>query len=235
MPDFSTRSAELEIIDGPPLDDATMARILGDLGAVNRWLGGYRTTLDALERLLPRGTKRARLLDAGAGGGDMARRLVAWGRERGTRVEVVSVDLSPGAVAFARDALEDVEEATVVRGDVLALPFADASFDVALSAPFLHHFDQRAAARVIRSLYAASRLGVVVNDLRRHPLAWAGIRTLTRLLPASPVVRNDGPLSVLRAFDDADLEELSRETGLRFEVRRKWAFRYQVVIPKGNS
>ena len=111
MHDFSRRSAEREIIDDMTLDERTMAGILRELAVINRYLGGYATTLEALDELLPKGLARARVLDVGAGGGDMARRLVEWGRTRSMRLEVVSVDLSHGAVVFARDALGDVPDA----------------------------------------------------------------------------------------------------------------------------
>lgn len=230
--DFSRRSTEREIIDDLALDRDQMDEVLSNLGVVNRYLGGYSTTLGALDRLVPRGDEPVRLLDVGAGGGDMARRLVEWGRERGQRVTVTSVDLSHAAAAYAREALGDTDEATVVEADVFALPFPPESFDVALCALFLHHFPQEEAARLLEVLYGVSRYGVVVNDLHRHPLAYAGIWSLTRLLGASPIVAHDGPLSVLRAFARDDFADLSARTGLPMDVTWHWAFRYRVVIPK---
>lgn len=235
MPDFSQRSREREIIDDMALDATEMAGVLRDLGVVNRYLGGYSTTLDAMARLVPPGSGPVRVLDVGAGGGDMAKRLVAWGRARGRRVEVVSVDLSYGAVVFERDALGGLSEASVVQADVLALPFASGSFDVAICALFLHHFEQPFAAKILSAMFDVSRYGVVVNDLHRHPLAYAGIWTLTRLLGANPIVQKDGPLSVLRAFRRDDFEDLARETGLELEARWRWAFRWQVLIRKNGE
>ena len=232
MLDFSRRSKRTEIIDDTTLDREVMDRVLGDLDRVNRFLGGYGTTIDAVRRMLPAGKREARILDVGAGGGDTARRLVEWGRATGRKVEVVSVDLSFAAVAFARGRLAGYPEASVVQADVLELPFERDSFDLAVCSLFLHHFEQPAAARILSAMHEIGRYGAVVNDLHRHPLAYAGIWTLTRLLPASPVVRNDGPLSVLRAFDRDDFAELSRLTGLPTLVRWRWAFRYQVLLPK---
>lgn len=233
MPDFSKRSTKREIIDDMALDASETTEVLRSLEIVNTYLGGYSTTLDALDRLLPRGLERARVLDVGAGGGDMARRVVAWGRERGTRIEVVTVDLDAGAVEFARAALAGTPEARVVRADVYTLPFAERTFDVAICSLFLHHFEQEAAAGVLRAMSAVSRYGVVVNDLHRHPVAWASIWALTRVLGANPIVQHDAPLSVLRAFTVDDFDDLERRTGLALDVRWRWAFRYQVVIRGG--
>ena len=229
---FSRRSTETEIIDDMSIEQDVMAEVLGDLSVINRYLGGYTTTLEALPALLPRGVTSVRLLDVGAGGGDMARALVDWGRSRGVRIEVVAVDLSHSAARYAYDQVRDYPEISVVQGDVLALPFLADSFDAVLCALFLHHFEQHAAARLLCAMHDVSRHGVIVNDLHRHPLAYAGIWALTRLLGATPIVRNDGPISVLRAFDRRDFDELARQTGLKLMVRWRWAFRYQVLIPK---
>src|SRR3954468_24219544 len=105
MLDFSRRSTQTEIIDDMTLDRAVMDRVLGDLNRINRFLGGYGTTIDAVRRMLPDGKRDVRMLDVGAGGGDTARRLVEWGRATGRAVRVVSVDLSFAAVAFARGRL----------------------------------------------------------------------------------------------------------------------------------
>jgi SAM-dependent methyltransferase len=230
--DFSKRDPRAEIIDDMSLDRETMARVLWELSLVNRYLGGYATTLSAVAELVKSSRERVRVLDVGAGGGDTARALVDWGRERGRRVEVVSVDLSYAAVAYARDALAEVPEASVVQADVLALPFAPGAFDVAICSLFLHHFEQAAAARILQAMFEASRVGIVVNDLHRHPLAYAGIWALTHILPASRIVRNDGPLSVLRAFRREDFDELSRMTNLALEARWRWAFRWRVLARK---
>mgnify|MGYP000970554521 CR=1 FL=1 len=227
---FARRSSEAEIIDDMTIDASVMSGVLADLTVINRYLGGYRTSLDALARVLPRDARTARVLDVGAGGGDMARRLVAWGASRGIRVGVVAVDLSAAAARYAHERVGDRPGISVVQGSALALPFAPEAFDAVHCALFLHHFDDAAIADLVRAMVDASRYGVVVNDLHRHPLAYAGIWTLTRLLGATRIVQNDAPLSVRRAFTRDDLERLARATGLPFEVTWRWAFRYQLVI-----
>jgi SAM-dependent methyltransferase len=230
--DFSRRSSDLEIIDTTELDADAMYRVLAELDVVNRRLGGYGVTLDAIERLAPAGDSPLLILDVGAGGGDMARELIGWGRARGRHVRVVSVDLNESAVAYANRRLRDLPGAGVARADVFALPFGREAFDVVVCALFLHHFPQEEAARLISAMHAVSRHGVVVNDLHRHPLAYAGYRLFARLFRFSDVVRHDGALSVLRAFRRDDFEQLSRLSGLPIEVRWRWAFRWQAIVRK---
>lgn len=229
-PGFRQRATESEIIDDMSLDAAEMERVLGNLAVINRYLGGYATTVRAFERLVPSGDTAVRVLDVGAGGGDMARRLVEWGRVRGRKVRVVTCDLSFAAAAFAARSLADTREASVVQADVLALPFRERSFDVVMCSLFAHHFPTPVVARFLVAMHAISKRGVILNDLHRHPMAFAGIWALTRLFPASPIVRNDGPLSVRRAFVRADLDEIERQSGLPITVKWRWAFRWQVVV-----
>ena len=71
---------------------------------------------------------------------------------------------------------------------------------------------------------------MVINDLHRHPLAYYSIRLLTQLFSKSPMVKNDGPLSVLRSFQRKELSYLIKTTGFHsFEIEWKWAFRWRVI------
>lgn len=224
------RSDQLEIIDREVLGRADMSQVLDNLETINRLLGGHATTLKALDRLVPRDVRELRILDVGAGGGDMTRVLMAWGRRTGRTVRVVSIDLSGDAVTVAHERLQDVQGATVVQGDVLSLPFRPGTFDVVLCALFLHHFKDRDVVRVLRSLVECARYGVIVNDLHRHPLAYAGIWVLTRVFGAHAVVQHDAPLSVLRGFRRSELRQLTAELGRTVRLRWEWAFRYGMTI-----
>ena len=78
-----------------------MTGVLRNLETINRFLGGFSTTLPAVPRMMPPGQTLVRVLDVGACGGDLARRLVTWGAAHGRRVEVTALDRSGAASAFA--------------------------------------------------------------------------------------------------------------------------------------
>ncbi len=79
--------------------------------------------------LLDRDLRGLRFLDAGSGGGHFS----AAARERGA--EVVSLDLGLALLGQVRKRCET----TRVAGSVLALPFADSSFDFVLSTEVIEH------------------------------------------------------------------------------------------------
>jgi SAM-dependent methyltransferase len=111
------------------------------------WYAGQRAIASALlaPALGPTRPGGRRLLDAGCGTGFNLLALSRLGRATG-------IDLAPEAVAFCRE-----RGVRAVRASLLALPFRDASFDVATSFDVVYHAwvtDDRAAvaemARVVR-------------------------------------------------------------------------------------
>ena len=213
---------------------APLTRSLDQLRLVNRFLGGYSATLSALAPWLrSHAGQKIRLLDLGTGVADFPEAIVQAAMGNTIDLTITAVDANPATVAYARESLARrlpqalAAKITVEHADALSLPYPDQSFDIAIAAMFLHHFAEGQAAAVIGEMSRVSRSGIVVNDLQRHPLAYFGIWALTRVLPAAPMVRHDGPISVLRGFTRAELAELARQAGVEcFTIRWHWAFRW---------
>lgn len=123
------------------------------------WYAGQRViAFGLLDREL--GESAGRALDAGCGSG---RNLLELGR-RGRAA--VGVDLAPEALAFCRH-----RGVAAVRGDLLALPFPDASFDVVTSFDVIYHRwvrDDRAAVRELARVLCPGGLLLV----RVPALSW---------------------------------------------------------------
>ena len=73
---------------------------------------------------------------------------------------------------------------------------------------------------------------IIVNDLHRHQLAYLSIVVLTRLFSRSVMVRNDGPLSVRRAFRMDELAGIARRAGIDARVYRSFPYRLVLVAQK---
>lgn len=238
---FSTRAEIEEWMDDPSASAADIQSALHDLRRINGLLGGYRATFTALRPLF-RKHGSFHLLDVGTGSGDYLAHVLRWGRQRQTHVEAVGIDRSPATVGFGRAWL-DTHLSTSFRpharidvGNALALPYDDNAFDVAHAALVLHHFHGPEAVQLLREMDRVSRVGIVINDLHRHPLAYAGIWVLSRLLRLAPMVQHDGPISVRRGFDRSDLQALARAAGLEApNIRWHWAFRWILsTLPGGE-
>lgn len=235
MIDFSVRSATAELMDAPDIPTAELYRTLDELTVINTTLGGYRPSLLGIRQLLPRQARQLRLLDVGTGGGDLPRKLLAWATRRGIDARVLGVDLLPSAIDYAREKSAGSTQLEFESVDVHDLDDGD-RFDIAHTALTLHHFDNEHAPTLLAKMYALSRWGIIVNDLHRHPVAYCSIRTLTTLLSRSRLIKNDAPLSVLRAFRKHELMALVEAAGLPLpEISWHWAFRWLVVIRKPDT
>jgi 2-polyprenyl-3-methyl-5-hydroxy-6-metoxy-1,4-benzoquinol methylase len=215
--DLRRRATDPELLDeGVP--DAEALRSLGDLRFVNRWLGTERSVLAmALPQL--RGLSRPRLLDVGAGSGDLS---AALRRSCPGLCLAVALDLK---LLHLRQAPAGVAR---VVADVGALPFGPASFDVVTASLFLHHFDGSDAARVVRGLFALTRGALIVHDLRRARVPYLFARAMFPWLLRSPVSVSDGLLSIRRAFTRSELAAIFSEAGIP-DVRIEARFPYRLV------
>jgi ubiquinone/menaquinone biosynthesis C-methylase UbiE len=238
MPSFRDRSDADELMDDFSITDERLTDALEQLRLVNRFLSGYSTTMAVLKPFLrSRAGQTTRLLDLGTGIADFPEYIVQWAARQtpAIAVEIVAVDANPVTANYARAALkqrlspEQASKITVEVADALALPYAEKSFDLAMGAMFLHHFAQPNAIAILQSMERLSRHGILINDLHRHPLAYYGIFSLIRLLPASPMVRNDGPLSVLRGFQKSDLVAIAQGAGLD-NALLQWRFPFRWLL-----
>jgi 2-polyprenyl-3-methyl-5-hydroxy-6-metoxy-1,4-benzoquinol methylase len=233
--DYSRRLAARELMDEPETADEELRGALRELESINRRLGGHASSLAGIRKLLPAGRGGFSVLDVGCGAGDLSRAVAAWARPRRLRAEVLGIDRSRAAVDYARERARGIQGLAFETQDLFALE-GEGRFDVVHAGLVLHHFDGEDAFRALEAMFRLARLGVVVNDLHRHPLAFHAIRALSRLVWRHRLIRNDGPISVLRGFRRVELEDyLRRLGGPSAEIRWRWAFRWSVVIRKGAA
>jgi SAM-dependent methyltransferase len=232
-PSLRERLPGPELMDVAEMSDAELAEMLAQLRVINRRLGGLSTTRRALDGLLARVGRPSgswSVLDIGGGSGDAAEAVLAWGR---APVSVTTMDLDARTAAEAARRLASTPGAKAVRGDLFDVPAK--SHDVVHAALFLHHFDGDAAVRALRRMAEIARVGVVVNDLRRHPVPWTLIRWLTAAFSRNRFIRHDAPLSVARAFAADDWPRLGAAAGLDVVARRTWAWRWAVNGVKATT
>jgi SAM-dependent methyltransferase len=238
LPDFKVRTDDDEQMDDFSIDDVRLTDALQQLRVVNQYLSGYSTTMVLLRPYLRSRSQteaKTRILDVGTGIADFPEMIIRWAEVHlpKHRIEVVAIDANPVTVAYAQKTLRErlpdrlCDCIQVETADALALPYADHSFDIAIGAMFLHHFAHDRAVEIVRSMQRVSTDGILINDLHRHPLAYYGIYTLTRLFGAAEMVQHDGPISVLRGFRSPELVAIAQAAQLpEFSMRWRFPFRW---------
>ena len=90
-----------------------------------------------------------------------------------------------------------------------------------LCAKLLHHLPGAAGTTLLRELDRVARRGVVVADIRRSPVAAAGIWLASFPMRFHPATRRDSVISVFRGFSDEELLCACRAAGIdRATIRR---------------
>ena len=132
----------------------------------------FRGTADVMRRqIIPPVTRfvraagaagRLRLLDVACGTGRTLHQLAV----AHPALRLYGVDLSPAYVRLARKRLEDVTEVALAVENAEALPYADATFDIATSVYLFHELPRNARRNVLRELFRVVRPGglVVIED-----------------------------------------------------------------------
>jgi 2-polyprenyl-3-methyl-5-hydroxy-6-metoxy-1,4-benzoquinol methylase len=209
------REAE-ELLDRAGHDPAELSANLRDIRTVNRFAGGVATVLRHLPGLLSDipGGHPVEILDLATGGGDIPLRLVAWAKRQGRPLHLTVTDRSPQILAEARRTLADVPAISFAVCDARTVPMSAQSFDIVLCSLSLHHFTPEEAVQVLREMDRLSRIGFILNDIRRchagYVAAWAASRIATR----NRLTRHDMPLSVLRAYTPDELRALLRQADI---------------------
>ncbi|MFN8353860.1 MAG: methyltransferase domain-containing protein [Spirosomataceae bacterium] len=228
--DFSRRSYQPELIDDLNLNEEALAQNLRELERTNYWLGGNQVTIRGFKRLI--GSKKTPLTvaDLGCGGGDMLLTLAKWLRKKRLNASLIGIDANAFMIDYAQQRTASFAEIRYEQQDVFSETFKQQTFDVVMMTLFCHHFTDEQLLTLFKGLRQQARVGIIINDLHRHWLAYYSIQVIAQLLGASYLYRHDSKLSVLRAFKRTELATLLSEAGFQHvQIRWRWAFRWEVV------
>jgi ubiquinone/menaquinone biosynthesis C-methylase UbiE len=231
MGKFTARSVQKEIMDNLEVDGPVLVQTLKELKTINKLLGGNQVTTSALKKITDAFPNRMfTVADIGCGGGDMIRVMSEWAKAQKVNCQFIGIDANPNTIAAAKHNLADLENVSFQVQNVFEKSFLDQQVDIITCTLFTHHFTEKELINLFTTFINKAKVAMVINDLHRHPLAFYSIKLLTALFSKSPMVKNDGPLSVLRSFRKKEIEDLMKAAGLNnFEISWQWAFRWKVI------
>jgi len=218
------RVAIPELLDTDSGSPGEIAASLSDLNRINRWFGGISTTTSMIRRVAQKlGVLSLSMLEVAAGSGYVPERARQKLVHDGIELKVTLLDRAPSHLVNGNRA---------IAGDVLALPFRDASFDLVSSVIFLHHLSPEQVIQSVNEALRVSRTAVLINDVVRHPmhlaLVYAGLP-----LFRSRLTHHDAPASVRQAYTTAEIRDLLKRTSAaRVEIHRHYLFRMGVMVWK---
>lgn len=231
MGKFSKRSNQKEIMDDLATGGKLMEVTLKELKIINKVLGGNHVTTSSLKQIMNKYPQKSyAIADIGCGGGDMIKVMANWANRKKISCRFTGIDANPNIIKIAKSNLSDIPNITFQTQNVFDESFLKEKVDIVTCTLFTHHFTDKELLLLLSSFRKKAKLGVVINDLHRHPIAYYSIKILTSLFSNSAMVKNDGPLSVLRSFKKSELANILKSSGIPdFEIKWKWAFRWRVT------
>lgn len=219
------RSFEPEILDLGPLHytQEEYRICLKRLTEINRLLGGYRAVRKALQ-----GTSPGSILEVGAGGGGLSRKLSRWFPD----ARVLGVDINPEAVAYARAFIpKDKSNLAFELQETKSLSYPEGAFDVVTAMLVTHHMDDGELITFLKESYRVSSKLVVINDLHRHLMAYVSFSAVAPILFPSRLIWHDGRLSIRRAFKKREWTYLLKRAGFQEgQYRLSWNFPFRWTL-----
>ncbi|WP_338356014.1 methyltransferase domain-containing protein [Yeosuana marina] len=225
------RTDAIEIMDDFSINGDILHRTLDTLADINKWLGGNMVTMNGLKKVIKNHPQKEPLtiIDLGCGGGDILRKVANYGKKEGYIFKLIGIDANKDAMVYARQLSKNYPEISFIDCDIFSDEFESLKYDLVLTTLFLHHFKEKQIINILSTTKKKAKLGIVVNDLHRNPLAYYLFK-LVCLTIKNKMIIDDGLTSILRGFKRKELESLSKELQVTPQIKWKWAFRYQWII-----
>lgn len=230
---FSSRDLDSrELMDDPQCDQRMLERTYRRFGPVNALVSrpGAIYRRDIRPRAI--GRRSLRILDVGAGGGDLCRLIARRLRKDGLDAEITALDADERAIrwASAHDGGAGVTYRHAMTHDLVR---AGETFDIVLSNHLLHHLTDDELQAVLRDSVSLVEPGGIVShhDIARsraaHSLYTAATWPFSGNLLADSFIREDGRLSIRRSYTVAELAATAPEGWtarghVPFRVELRW-------------
>lgn len=229
MINLSARSKEEELMDDLGCTGEVVHQTLRELHTINTLLGGNAISIHAFKKLV-KDKDDLTLVDVGCGGGDILMVLAKWCRKKKKKVKFIGIDANASIITYAKENCQQFPEISFKAVNIFSKEFKAMDFDLLHCCLFTHHFGDTDLVTLFAHFHQKARVGVIINDLHRHPLAYFSIKYLTHFFSQSAMVRYDAALSVARGFKKKEIVGILKKAGINdFQLSWKWAFRWKII------
>jgi 2-polyprenyl-3-methyl-5-hydroxy-6-metoxy-1,4-benzoquinol methylase len=219
---LSQRSTQAERMDTDCRDFDDYSTCLRDLSRVNTVTLTHGPMLSWLTRHAPADFT---LLDIACGHGDSLRKI----RRRFPAASLTGIDLNPWAIRAATQATDPADRINFINGDAFAHTPGQKP-DFIITSQFAHHLTDEQVVTFLQWLRDNAGRGWFISDLHRHPIAYYGFPIIARIALWHRFVREDGQISIARAFTRAEWQALLRRADLTEQTTITWHIPFRLCV-----
>jgi SAM-dependent methyltransferase len=210
-------------MDTDCVDFEDYSRCLRDLSRVNIVTLTHRPMLSWLAK---HATGAFSVLDVACGHGDALRKI----RDRFPDAKLTGIDLNPWATRAARAATDPAAGIDFINDDAFAYRPVE-KFDFIITSQFTHHLTDDQVVVFLRWLQDNAAKGWFIGDIQRHLVPYYGFPVLARLMFWHRFVREDGRISIARAFIRPEWESLVHQAGITAQQAAiAWHFPFRLCV-----
>lgn len=232
---FTKRSNEKELLDETHIQQDLLFKNLRELDILNRTTGGHAITLKGIKQLITDQSKSYHIVDLGCGSGDSLRAIADWARENNFNVQLTGIDMNADVIEYLKKHCNTYPEITGITDDYQEFLDRNTSIDIVHCSLFCHHLNDAELVRLFTYFSEKVTTGFIINDLQRNWMAYYSAWFFTRLLNGTILAKNDGPVSVLRAFKVSELKNLLDKANIKnYIIQKKRLFRFLIVGKTDN-
>lgn len=229
--DLKYRDETPEIMDDFSLPAELVGPVLAGLDKMNQIFGGHNDIINALKGFGLSGT--VHISDWGCGGGESLRAIARWAENQNIDMQLTGIDAAATAVSYASAHSSAFNNISFIQGDVLDPAICRHRTDIIICSLFTHHFNEGQLIRLLGNMDNCARRAIIITDLHRHWILYYAVMLITRLFTKNPMARNDGPLSVKKAFICDELLSVLKKAQIdNFKLTWMWPFRWRVIVSK---
>ena len=237
LPDFSQRSTEAEMMDTAVIPFPEFDKCLRHIEIVNRFTLGYRPVLFWLKKTLSAASSERpiTIIDIGCGRGEMLRQIWRRAKEQKINVHLTGIDINPWSTVSAKKATPKNMGIHYKTSDIFEMHTTEKA-EFIISTHFTHHLGNDELIRFLQWMDNHALQGWFINDLHRHKAPYLFIKYILSLVPINKMSRNDGPLSVARAFTADEWRQILQRAGIPSEqCSIKWFFPFRYGVARWKA
>lgn len=230
---FHKRNLHLqELMDDPNCDQVKLQRTYSQFKYINSIVTSWRRLYKSSIRPHLINTSHVyTLADVGCGFLDVARHIQKLAKNDGFTLKVTGIDPNPIIANsleiqswFTSD--DNIEFESCFLADIRK---KGKTFDFLISNHLIHHLSDDENRAFFRDAAEVCTGVVVLNDLRRSPVAWILFAIGTLPIRWNSFIHKDGLTSIRRSYKLVEIADLLPE---KWEVKRVFPFHYALILEK---
>jgi 2-polyprenyl-3-methyl-5-hydroxy-6-metoxy-1,4-benzoquinol methylase len=206
---FDMRATQPEFLDSKDCDTQLAYSSYRLMKWVNRFGGGTKAVENYLATEISHNgdSRSVRILDIGSGTCDIPLAILKWARNKSQKIEFTCLEINETALKIATENIKRSGFDAIELKDESIFEFdCRQDFDYIVGSMFFHHFQNERILNLIKKLRSYMVKSILINDLRRNLMSYAGCRIMACLF--SKGLRHDVLLSIRKGFKSKELSRL---------------------------